>query len=477
MIRRDEMRLRAQLIVLLGFILLGIVIVPAEAYAQETAVKRDTGKARKAREEGNKLFNQRNYRDAVSKYEESIKFDPTNPDSHYFKGQAHYFLKEYEQAREHLNQAEKLKYKRPLDVSKTRAYIQYELKDYNAALTDLRTVIAAEPKNVAYLELSAAISRDLKNYDEALATYQKLLEAAPNNGNIVFEIAKLYSAKGDLENQVLFAERAIKMGTQFFVDAQLMLAEAYLKQEGKAGQAEIALLKVLELKPDRRDIYRTLSDMYRSQSRFSEAIDITRKAIKQFANDGELYTDASWYYSLAGRHEEAVQAAQAGIRFSPERSMAYTNLCRAYNDLQKPELAISACNNALKIQPNDGETYFYLGRAHDLLDKPAEATKLYKQAVTGLETFTAENPTYSDGFYLLGNAYFADGQLDKAIASYSKSLEMSPRFARARYNIGMVQLQKNNKPGATEQYNILVGIDRALATKLKTEIDKVADKP
>jgi len=131
----------------------------------------------------------------------------------------------------------------------------------------------------------------------------------------------------------------------------------------------------------------------------------------------------------------------------------------------------------LKIRPDDGETYFYLGRANDLLDRPAEATKFYKRAVTGMESFTQQNPTYSDGFYLLGNAYFADGQLDKAISAYSKCLEMSPRFARARYNIGMVQLQQRNKSGATEQYNILIGIDRSLATKLKSEIDKVSDKP
>jgi hypothetical protein len=37
----------------------------------------------------------------------------------------------------------------------------------------------------------------------------------------------------------------------------------------------------------------------------------------------------------------------------------------------------------------------------------------------------------------------------------------------------MVQLQQKNKVAATEQYNILVGIDKALATKLKTEIDKL----
>ncbi|HJS51191.1 MAG TPA: tetratricopeptide repeat protein, partial [Pyrinomonadaceae bacterium] len=66
----------------------------------------------------------------------------------------------------------------------------------------------------------------------------------------------------------------------------------------------------------------------------------------------------------------------------------------------------------------------------------------------------------------------ADNQPEKAIEAYKKCLEMSPRFARARYNLAMVQLQMKNKVGASEQYNILVGIDRTLATKLKTEIDK-----
>jgi tetratricopeptide (TPR) repeat protein len=471
------MKSRARLILVLGFMLFGFVLVPFNVNAQAPAVKRDTGKSKKAYTDGAKLYNQKNYRDAVAKFEESIRYDATNELAHFFKGYSHYYLKEYDQALAELNTAEQLKYKPAVEVSKARAFVQYQRKDYDAAMADIRQVLAAEPKNLDYLKLSGEISLGMKNYDEALATYQKVSDASPGNGNLVYAMAQIYAAKGDLDGQAAAAEKAIQMGTQFFAEAQLLLADAYVKL-GRSQQAEAALLKVTQVKPDvSKDIYRTLSDMYRSQSRFTEAIDITRKAIKLFPNDGDLYTDASWYYSLAGRHEEAVQAAQAGIRFKPTESMAYTNLCRAYNDLQKPELAISSCNSALKIKPDDGETFFYLGRAYDVLNKPAEATQYYKKAVVGLEASTSQNPTYSDGFYLLGNAYFADGQLDKAIAAYSKCLEMNPRFARARFNIGMVQLQKNNKNGATEQYNILMSLDKTLATKLKTEIDKVPNRP
>src|SRR5690606_19538289 len=132
------------------------------------------------------------------------------------------------------------------------------------------------------------------------------------------------------------------------------------------------------------------------------------------------------------------EAAKAGIKLSPENYMAYTNLCRAYNDLNRPETAARECNNALTLKPGDGETNFYLGRSYDLQKRPAEATQYYRRAVAGLEQFIKERPDYADGYYLLGNAYFADNQRAKAIDAYNKALELSPMFTKARYNLGVI---------------------------------------
>ncbi|MFL6469073.1 MAG: tetratricopeptide repeat protein [Pyrinomonadaceae bacterium] len=467
------MKLRAHLIASLGFLIISFLIIPTVIVGQQ--VKPDKGKSKKFLVDGDKLFREKNYRDAVGKLSESVKFDANNAHAHYLKGYTHYYLKEYDDALTELNLAEQQKFKL-IEIQKVRAFVQYERKDYDAAMADTKALLAVEPQNVDYILMAGKIYLAQKNYDEALASFRKLASTSPSNGNIDFELAQIYAAKGDLENQAASAEAAMQKGTQFYADAQILAADAYVKL-GKTQQAETALLKVLDSKPESREVYLSLSEIYRQQSRFTDAIEILRRGIRLLPNDGGLYSDISWFYSLAGRNEEAIQAAQAGIRFQPDQYMAYTNLCRAYNDANKPELAISACNNALKLKEGDGETFFYLGRAHDLINKPNDATRYYKQAVTGLEKSTSERPDYSDGYYLLGNAYFADGQLDKAIAAYSKCLQMTPKFARARYNIGIVQLEKKNKSAATEQYNILVGIDRSLATKLKSEIDKVSDKP
>lgn len=479
------MKIRAHLIALLGILAVLLLVFPTNSDAQQQA-KPDKGKSKKALSEGRKLFEQKNYRDASVKFADSVKFDPSNDEAHFYKGYTHYYLKEYNEALSELDTAfqqtgslkleEKQKNEKLLMIKRVRAIVQYERKDYSAAMDDIRAVLAVEPQRMEFVRLAAAISLEQKNYDEALVSYQKISAAAPNDGNIKYTLATIYAAKGDYEQQAAFAEAAMSQGTSHFAEAQVLAAEANLRL-GKTQQAENQLLGIISANPNNREAYRTLAEVYRQQSRFTDAIDLLRRAIRIYDKDGELYTDIAWYYSLAGRHEDAVQAAQAGIRFSPDKYMAYTNLCRAYNDLNKAELAISACNSALKLQPNDGETNFYLGRANDILNRPDDASKFYKRAVTGLEATTRENPTYSDGFYLLGNAYFADNQLDKAIGAYSKCLSMSPNFARARYNLAMVQLQQRNKSGATEQYNVLMTLDKTLASKLKSEIDKVSDKP
>ena len=168
-----------------------------------------------------------------------------------------------------------------------------------------------------------------------------------------------------------------------------------------------------------------------------------------------------------------MQAAQAGVKILPDRYLAYTNLCRAYNDVKKPELAIPQCNSALRLNPEDGETYFYLARAYDLVGKTNEATRLYGKAVAGLENTTKGNPVEPDGFYLLGNAYFADNQREKAIEAYKTCLGLNPRFVKARYNMGIIQVLQKNRTAAMEQYNSLMTLDQNLAGKLKVEIDKL----
>jgi tetratricopeptide (TPR) repeat protein len=285
-------------------------------------------------------------------------------------------------------------------------------------------------------------------------------------------LSRVYFATGDVKEQERTATSALAKGTRFVGETHYFLGDARQKQRNSIGAID-AYQKAINAKPDLYQAYRNLAEAYRSEGRYADAIAISKQGLRNFPNDGNIYTDLSWYYSLSDKPEDAIQAAKAGITLLPSQYMAYTNLCRAYNDTKQYDLAITSCNAALRLQPGDGETYFYLARAYNLSGKTVEATRLYGLAVKGLEDYVSKLPDYSDGWYLLGNAYFSDNQRDKAIDAYSKCLQLSPKFVKAMYNLGLVYVRKKNRSGANEQYNRLTPLDARLATALKAEIDRM----
>ncbi len=434
--------------------------------------KKDARKARQLADRAAAAFVKRDYKVAIDGYTQAIALEPNNPDHHFWKGVAHHYLDENQLALPELNTAMEKGFKKPIELYRIRWRVHYAGKNYDPALADIRQGLALDPNNLEFLQALGDISYAKNEFREAVDAYKKVVLKAPNTaGDLYIQIARSHSRLGNVQEQIAAAEEAIKRGTPFLGEAQTLVAEGYRKQR-KFDNAIAAYQKAIAAKPDTYSAYENLAEIYRSQNRFTEAIDISRRALRVFPNDGRIYTNLSWFYSLADRNEEAVQAAQAGIRFLPNEYLAYTNLCRAYNDANKPDMAIRECNNALKRNAGDGETYFYLARAFDLVGKPDEATEHYKRAVARLVEFTKKNPDSSDGFYLLGNAYFADNQREKAVDAYARCLALSPRFVKARYNMAIIQLRQKNKTAALEQYNRLLELDPELAGKLKAEIDK-----
>ncbi len=433
--------------------------------------KKDLRKAQKLTADGGKAFVAKNFRLAIDKYAEAIVAVPNYAEAHFWKGYAHYYLNEYDQALTEVNLAAGQNYDKPLEIYKLRWFLNYQKNNYDEALADVRRGLQIEPNNFTMLIALGDISRTKKDYQTALAAYKKAAQINQTSGDILYFTAESAAGAGDAQEQGTAAAAAIKKGTKYVGEAYYLVGDS-LQKSGKTKEALEAYQQALASKDNIYNVYRAMADIYRNQSRYKEAIDISLKGLRFFPNDGNINTDLSWYYSLDNSHFKAIQAAQSAIGVLPEQSLAYTNLCRAYNDTKQFPLAINACNKALEISPNDGETNFYLGFAYASTNKPNEAAKYYQKAVKGLEEFTRNNPEYSDGFYLLGNAYTSNSEYKKAVDAYKKCLELSPRFSKARYNLGSLYKFLKEDDLARQQYTALLDLDANLAAKLKEVIDK-----
>jgi tetratricopeptide (TPR) repeat protein len=447
---------------------IAIIFIPVVINAQS---RRDRDEARRLQAEADKSFLARNYREAADKYGQAVELVPTNPYAHYQKGFAHYNLKENLEAIRSLTAALTQGHK-PLDVYRLRHYAYSAERDYRAALADVDSGLKLAPNDPDLMAARGEILLEQRSYPEAMAVFQSIVKANPDSADTFYRMARVHFATGDLAGQAETAQSALSKGTLFPGEAFFLLGDAHKKLKNNSRAID-AFQKSLNVKPDRHETYKHLADIYVDENRLTEAINVYKKGLLTFPGDGGFYTELSWLYSLAGRAQDAVDAAKAGIIYRPNEAAAHTNLCRAYNEVKKPEFAVGACNAALKIKPGDGETHFYLGRALDLAGKPAEATRNYRLAVQGLESYVSQAPDSSDAWYLLGNAYFADNQREKAIDSYQKAIGLRPKFSRAYYNLGIIYALKKDKTAASTQYRQLLSLDNKLADALKSEIDKI----
>jgi protein O-GlcNAc transferase len=459
-------KLRSKFVISI-FIVCGLL---AFAQSGEAQNRRNEKRARDLAAQGDKDFRQKNYRVAIDSYAQAIALAPKAGHPRFWKGLAHTYLNEPDMALPEFDAALANGYNKPLDVYATRWRIYFQRKELDKALADVRSGLQIDPDNQEFLLAQGDIAFANGSFEEALGAYQKYVIKNQSNPDVYFNIARCHQALGNFNEQTVAAAEALRRGTRFVADAHIIIGDGNERQM-KFAEAVEAFKRAVLARPDAYEPYRRLAEGYRALAKFDDAIETSRKALRIFPNDGAIYTDISWYYSLADRHQDAVDAAQAGIRYSPESQMAYTNLCRAYNDLKRHDLAVAACNNALRIKPNDGESLFYLARATRALGKAADAARMTKRAVVGLEEFAAANPNYSDAYYLLGNAYFDDAQRQKALDAYETCLRLSPNFVKALYNIGILYVIDGKKERAMGFQRRLEQLNAKYAKMLKDEID------
>jgi tetratricopeptide (TPR) repeat protein len=451
-----------------SFLLANMVfLLPVQtAFAQMQPNKRAEKLSQTARAE---FFNG-NYKKALESSDKAIKAEPQFAYAYYIRGWSQFRLNQLEPALASLNKALELGHDKT-EVYEPRGEVNYFLKHYADAEKDLLEFTASPKGNGEANFVLARTFFDQEKYQQALPYFQKAVELNYQNKDIQYFISVCQGVMQDRSAQEKAAMQAVQAESQFKAEAYYQAGSALLNQK-KYTEAIDAYEKAVALKPTLKEAYYDLYRIYRLLNREADASAIMKKHVRQDPTDYQGFLHLSWISSLSDQPKEAVEAARQATKLKPEESTGFTNMCRAYNDLKLYDSAVQACNDALRLKPGDGETFFYLGRAKEALKKPDEATLYFDRAVLGLIENTRQNPENPDGYYLLGNAYYATAQRNKAITAYLKTLDIMPRYVKARFNLGYIYAQLGDNKSAREQYEALKLLNSGLADRLLASIDK-----
>lgn len=152
------------------------------------------------------------------------------------------------------------------------------------------------------------------------------------------------------------------------------------------------------------------------------------------------------------------------VKNDPKDAGAWYHLAEIYERAEAYPEEIDALKHVISLKPEMGYTYFKLGTTYNRIERYQDAVTNFLKAAQYIHN---QPMIYNN----LAISYGKLGKTDNEIAALKKALAMRPKYAIARYNLGLACLKKGDLEEARKQYQVLKTLDEGAAAALKKEID------
>jgi len=229
--------------------------------------------------------------------------------------------------------------------------------------------------------------------DGAIEAYQRERDRAPEDANVLNNLAIALKAKGRLDEAVETLRRAVELKPDN-PHYRYNLGNA-LNAKGDAAGAEAAYRRVLDLAPSHRGAIANLG------------------LILQERDDGA-----------------ALALFARGVALGPERAEAWHNYGTALFRAEKWEAAIVAFRRALALDAGSAKTWCHLGLGLALLGQYEEAIGCHRQALERNAGLAAAHAGLGQAQVSLGRLTEGEASLRKALAIDTNNLDARLGLAR-----------------------------------------------
>jgi tetratricopeptide (TPR) repeat protein len=225
-----------------------------------------------------------------------------------------------------------------------------QLRRFEDAVAAYREVQPGSPyRRMAVMAMALDLTR-LEQHDAAVAELRRLVAADPKDTEAWITIGDAYRAT-DKDAQALEAfDKAVEaLGTPRPRDWRLFYARANVKErlkDWKAAEADAQL--ALKLAPNEAQLLNYLGYSWVERGeRIPEALAMLERAIKLRPNDGYIMDSVGWAYYKLGRYEDAARTLGQAVLLVPGDPTINDHLGDALWKLGKPIAARFQWNHAI----------------------------------------------------------------------------------------------------------------------------------
>jgi serine/threonine protein kinase/cytochrome c-type biogenesis protein CcmH/NrfG len=293
----------------------------------------------------------------------AVKADPSFALAQVALGEAYFRRFQLERDKSRIDEAEKecrtaLAIDEQLpNVHIVLARVQLAKGNSALALAEAQRALELDPNNSdAYLAL-ADVYAEQGRAGEAEQTYQQGIAFNPENWEAHHRLGSFYYDQRRFEESAQEYRRELELvPDQVYGRTNLAIV---LKALGRKHEAEAELKKAMEYQLV-FSAYGNLANLYYEQRRFSEAIDLTRRALKDSPNNYTAWNNLANYYTAAGdranaddANDHAFSLLKDQIKLSPRDARMRSDLAIQYAKRNLPVEAIANLKAALALQPKD----------------------------------------------------------------------------------------------------------------------------
>ncbi len=282
------------------------------------------------------------------------------------------------------------------DALETLARTQEEAGDYAAAVETVDKMLAAaeeQQQKIALLMRKAGLQCDrLEEHSEAVATLRKARDMAPEDRDVIAELARVYQEQGNYSGAVetLREELDLVEGSHARAELFARMGVIALEKMDNEDKAISYFEHALELNKNNLTAGDNVSTLYRKRGEWDKALPIYEIwAASSDALDDEkkieLFSQMGEAFERLDRHEEALSSFHKAAEIASEPHLM-RRLGEVALNVEEYEMAREQLNRYLdaigdKIEPADKVGVFVmLGRAGLASGDVSGAAKLARQA-------------------------------------------------------------------------------------------------
>ena len=165
-------------------------------------------------------------------------------------------------------------------------------------------------------------------------------------------------------------------------------------------------------------------------------------------NTAKVLQELAGSLVLEGNLREGLAYLLKAVELEPNNPELHHELALVYRDLGSYNLSLQHFKKALILNPKLSTARSNLGTLYLLMREWDLAIESFQMAVNDLLYKTPEI-AYNN----MGLAYFNKGEIDKAIESYGKALQLSPSYETCYTNLGIAYESQGKMAQAIEAYN------------------------